>query len=114
VMQKAMLHETRAREHRSHSRFKGSGSREREKERHHVNCMGDESASEDETELCDTEWVGTPTDKPISCSFLKPNAAKKNEVKYTFDVTKCDKLFDIVLCGGVIQLAEGHVIPIVD
>jgi hypothetical protein len=51
VLQKAMLYENCAREHRSHSRFKDN----REKERHHVNCVGDESASEDGTEVCAAE-----------------------------------------------------------
>jgi hypothetical protein len=114
ALQKAMLHENRAREHLSHSRFKDSGSQEREKERHQVNCMGDESTSEDEMEVCAVEWVDMPTDKPISCSFLKHNAAKKDEVKYMFDVTNCDKLFDVLLQGGVIWLAEGHVLPSAD
>jgi hypothetical protein len=36
VLQKATLYENDARVHRSHSRFKDS----REKERHHVNCVG--------------------------------------------------------------------------
>jgi hypothetical protein len=39
-----------------------------------------------------------------------PNVHKE-EVQFTFDVTKCDKLFDVLLRGGVIHLAEGHVMP---
>jgi hypothetical protein len=49
--------------------------------------------------------------KPTSCSFLKPNTSRKDEVKYTFDVSKCDKLFVILVHGGVIRLKEGHTIP---
>jgi hypothetical protein len=26
---------------------------------------------------------------------LKPNGERKDEMKYTFDVSKCDKLFDL-------------------
>jgi hypothetical protein len=32
-------------------------------------------------------------------------------MKYTFDVSKCDKLFDILLQNNIIRLREGHVIP---
>jgi hypothetical protein len=32
-------------------------------------------------------------------------------MKYTFDVSKCDKLFDVLVQGGVIRLKESHVIP---
>jgi hypothetical protein len=35
-------------------------------------------------------------------------------MRYTFDVTKCDRLFDLLLQGGVIRLIEGHVIPNAD
>jgi hypothetical protein len=42
---------------------------------------------------------------------LKPNTGRKEEVKYMFDVSKCDKLFDILVQGGVIRLKVGHTIP---
>jgi hypothetical protein len=32
-------------------------------------------------------------------------------MRYTFDVSKCDRLFDLLLQGGVIRLTKGHVIP---
>jgi hypothetical protein len=31
-------------------------------------------------------------------------------MRYTFDVTKCDHLFDLLLQGGVTRLTVGHVI----
>jgi hypothetical protein len=58
------------------------------------------------------EWVDTP--KPVSCPFLRPNTDRKEEMRYTFDVTKCDKLFDVLVQGGVIRLKEGHIIPAVE
>jgi hypothetical protein len=79
-----------------------------------VNCVGDESASEEEAEVCVVEWVDNPRDKLISCSFLKPSTGKKDEVKYTFDVSKCDRLFDVLVWGGVIRLTKGHVVPSAD
>jgi hypothetical protein len=32
-------------------------------------------------------------------------------VKFTFDITKCDKLFDVLLQNNIICLSEGHNIP---
>jgi hypothetical protein len=57
----------------------------------------DELTSDEDAEICVTEWVDTS--KPISCSFLKPNAEQKDEIKYTFDVSKCDKLFNVLVKG---------------
>jgi hypothetical protein len=41
--------------------------------------------------------VGGPMDKPILCSFLKPNGGRRDEMRYTFNVSKCDCLFDLLL-----------------
>jgi hypothetical protein len=35
-------------------------------------------------------------------------------MKFTFDVTKCDKLFDLQLQNNIIRLKGGHVIPTVE
>jgi hypothetical protein len=35
-------------------------------------------------------------------------------MRYTFDVSKCDCLFDLLLRGGVIRLTKGHIIPSAD
>jgi hypothetical protein len=75
-----------------------------------VHFLEEEANNEQDNEICVAEWVEKPEDKPISCSFLKPNRGRRDEMRYTFDVTKCDRLFDLLLRGGVIQLTEGHVI----
>jgi hypothetical protein len=98
VLQRAIVHENGARDHRSYSRFRDSGSKEREKS--HINCVEEESASDDDVEVCAAKWVDTSRDKPIPCSFLKINPSKKDEIQYTFDVMKYDKLFDIFMKGG--------------
>jgi hypothetical protein len=36
---------------------------------------------------------------------------KRDEIKFIFNVTKCDKLFDILLQNKFIRLSEGHTIP---
>jgi hypothetical protein len=33
---------------------------------------------------------------------LKPNGGRREEMRYTFNVSKCDHLFDLLLRGGVI------------
>jgi hypothetical protein len=76
--------------------------------------MDEEANDEEGNEICVDEWVEKPEDKPISCSFLKLNGERREEMRYTFDMSKCDHLFDLLLRGGVIQLTEGHVMPSVD
>jgi hypothetical protein len=50
----------------------------------------------------------------VSHLFLKCNASRKEEIKYTIEVSKCDKLFDVLVQGGMIKLKEGHIIPTVE
>jgi hypothetical protein len=61
-----------------------------------------EADDEEGNEICVAEWVEKPRDKPISCSFLKPNRGRSEEMRYTCDVSKFDHLFDLLLRGGVI------------
>jgi hypothetical protein len=74
----------------------------KDKEKHHVNFMVEEADDEEGNEVCVAEWVEKSGDKPISCSFLKPNGGRRDEMRYTFDVSKCDHLFDLLLRAGVI------------
>jgi hypothetical protein len=74
----------------------------------------DNMGSDDDAEVCVAEWVDTPKGKPVACSFLKPGPGKKEEMCFTFDVTKCDKLFDVLLQNNIIRLKGGHVIPSAD
>jgi hypothetical protein len=76
-----------------------------------VNWVDEDADSEDDTEVCVAEWVDTARDKPLACSFLKTSPGKKEEVKITIDVSKCDKLFEVLLQNKVIHLSEGHVVP---
>jgi hypothetical protein len=93
-------------------RFRDSANKDKEK--HHVNFMDEEADDEEGNEICIAEWVEKPGDKLISCSFLKTNGGWREEMRYTFDMSKCDRLFDLLLWGGVIRLNEGHVIPSAD
>jgi hypothetical protein len=78
-----------------------------------VHFLEDEHDDEEGNEICVAEWIENPGGKPIY-SFLKPNEGWRDKMRYTFDVSKCDHLFDLLLQGGVIWFTEGHVIPSVD
>jgi hypothetical protein len=75
----------------------------------------DEEADDEEgNEICAAKWVKNPRDKPISCSFLKPNGRWREEMRYTFEVPKCDRLFDLLLQGGLYDSPKdtSHLTPI--
>jgi hypothetical protein len=108
LLQRALPYKNRAKS----SRFRDSANKGKEK--HHINFVDEEADDEEGNEICVAEWVEKPGDKPISCTFLKPNGWQREEMRYTFDVSKCDHLFDLLLQRGVIRLIEGHVIPSAD
>jgi uncharacterized protein YlbG (UPF0298 family) len=93
VLQCAMTHKNHAKEVRTYGRFKETSS----KDKLPVNYVRDESVSDDEDGVCVVEWVDSAKDQPLACSFLKPSPGRKDEMKYTFNVSKCDKLFDVLL-----------------
>jgi hypothetical protein len=85
VMQRAVAQENRGMDDKSYGRFREGGTREKEK--HSVNFVNEDSASDSDGEVCAAEWVDIQKNKLISFSFLKPHIGKKEEMKYTFDVT---------------------------
>jgi hypothetical protein len=52
-------------------------------EEHHVNFVDEKANDEEGNEICVVEWVEIPGDKPIPCSFLKPNGGRREEMRYT-------------------------------
>jgi hypothetical protein len=62
-----------------------------------VHFLEEEADDEEDNEICVVEWVKKPEDKPISCYFLKPIRGWRDEMRYTFDVMKCDCLIDLLL-----------------
>jgi hypothetical protein len=50
------------------------------------------------------EWVKNK--RPISCPF-----GQKEPEKFTFDITKDDRIFELLLQEGQIKLSPNHVIP---
>jgi hypothetical protein len=55
--------------------------------------------SDDEcSDVLTAEFVWTNKDKPSTCESLKPvRKNRQEEIKYTFDVAKCDMIFDELL-----------------
>jgi hypothetical protein len=104
VLQRAVVYENRARDSRSRSQFKEVG---KDRECGVVDTVGEDPSSDDGIEVCVAEWVDTPKDEPITCSFLKLGPGKKDDLKFAFDVSKCDKLFDILLQNNIIKLKGG-------
>jgi hypothetical protein len=96
-----------AKEAKSYGRFRESST----KDKPAINYVDDDTISNEEEEVCVAEWVDIAKDKLFACSFPRPNPGKKDTMKYTFDVSKCDKLFDVLLQNKVIHLSEGHVVP---
>jgi hypothetical protein len=93
-----------------------SWSKETAKTIHHnvhiVEC--DQSSLDDEsTEVYATEMVWPKQAKSLACSSLQPVQKKRQEeVKITFNVGKCDKIFDELLKNGNIKI--NHIVPSVD
>jgi hypothetical protein len=74
LLQHALPYENRAKS----SQFRDSSNKDKEK--HHVNFVDEETDDEEGDEICIAKWVEKPRDKPISCSFLKPNGGWREEM----------------------------------
>jgi hypothetical protein len=79
---------------------------------HIVEC--DQSSSDDEsTEVYTAEMVWPNQAKSSACSSLQPVKKKQQEeVKFTFNVGKCDKIFDELLKNDNIKI--NHTVPSTD
>ena len=64
----------------------------------------DESEEEQKT-VASAEWIQN-SKKPVTCPF-----GKKEPESYGFDITKADKIFDLLLSEGLIMLKLYHKIP---
>jgi hypothetical protein len=79
---------------------------------HIVEC--DQSSSDDESmEVYAAEMVWPKQAKSLACSSLQPvQKNRQEEVKFTFNVGKCDKIFDELLKNGNIKI--NHIVPSAD
>nr|ABB46600.1 retrotransposon protein, putative, unclassified [Oryza sativa Japonica Group] len=96
LTQKVTLHEQRFAEARRNSR----------KVNHVCSYMCGSDDEDDDSEIAAAEWVRSK--KVMPCQWVK-NSGK--EERYDFDITKADKIFDLLLWEMQIQLPAGHTIP---
>jgi hypothetical protein len=86
-----------------------------EKVKCHVHLLNYESDNLDNCseDVYAAEFTWSSKDPPHTCASLKPvNWNWQDETKSTFDVGKCDKIFDELLRIGKIKLS--HAIPSID
>jgi hypothetical protein len=101
-LQKALANENRLKESKS-------SQKNNEKSNRPIYYAFDYSDDEGNNVLT-AEFVWPNKDKPRTCESLK--SARKNrqeEIIYTFNVAKCDRIFDELLKAGKIKI--GHTIP---
>nr|ABA96737.1 retrotransposon protein, putative, unclassified [Oryza sativa Japonica Group] len=96
LAQKVTLHEQRFAEAKKN--FK--------KINHVYPYMYDSDDEDDDFEVAAAEWV--KSEKVIPCQWVKSSG---KEERFDFDITKADKIFDVLLWKKQIQLPAGHLIP---
>jgi hypothetical protein len=109
VLQRAMDCESRAKESRSFPRVS-----DKPRNKCHVNTddYSNESSNDEEANMCIAEWSWGSKSKPFVCSSLKmASKSRQDKICYTFNVAKCDRIFDYLLQEKQIKLPSGHVIP---
>ena len=69
-----------------------------------------DSLDDDSIECYLAEFAWPPTSKNVTCPFLKPiQKNRKDDMKFTFDLAKCDHIFDEFLRNGYIK--SSHPLP---
>ena len=60
-----------------------------------MHMLHGDSSDDENSEVYGAEFVWSSSDKPSTCASLKMIPKfQHDEVKYTFDVSKCDRIFD--------------------
>ena len=73
-----------------------------------IHIDGKSDSNDEKKEVAEFIWPSEA--KPCSCSSLKLISKNRQEqVHFTFDVSKCDRIFDELLKNGNIKCS--HVIP---
>jgi hypothetical protein len=76
-----------------------------------IHLVERDSSDDESTDVYDIELVWPMKAKPSACS-LQLVQKNRQEVKFTFNVSKCDKIFDELVKSGNIKLT--HTIPPMD
>ena len=81
MLQRALAQESRSKD----AKFKSN--------RLSMHVLQGESSDDEDNEVYAAEFVWSSNDKPSTYASLKPIPKNRHdEVKYTFDVTKCDRI----------------------
>jgi hypothetical protein len=72
-----------------------------------------ESSYDESKEVYAAEFTWSSHDKAHTCASLKPaHKSRQEEVKFTFDMAKCDRIFYEFLKLGKIKIS--HTLPLTD
>jgi hypothetical protein len=75
--------------------------------------MVEHSLDDESSEVLTTKFVWPSKAKPLTCDALKLTHKKRQDnIKYTFDVAKCDNIFDELHKGGYNKLS--HTLPLLE
>jgi hypothetical protein len=107
AVQRAWDCERRAKESRS---FTKSGDKPRNECPVNMVEYASESSDDEEADMCLAKWSWVSKSEPFVCSSLKPASKnRQDEIRFTFDVIKCDRIFDCLLQEKQIKLPSNHV-----
>jgi len=103
VLQKALASESRTKAARD-------SQKSNEKPNRPIYVLGCDSICSDNEgkDVYTAEFVWPSNDKPCVCGSLKP-IHKNRQERFTFDVSKCERIFDELYKNGYIKMS--HVIP---
>ena len=76
-----------------------------QKKINYVEYSANDESGEEQGTVASAEWIQN-SKKPVTCPF-----GKKEPESYGFDITKADKIFDLLLSEGLIKLKPYHNIP---
>jgi hypothetical protein len=108
VLQRALDYESRAKESRSFTR-----STDKPRNECPINMVEytSESSGDEKADMCVAEWSWASKSKPFICSSLKlASKSRQDKIRFTFDITKCDRIFYYLLQEKQIKLPSNHVI----
>jgi hypothetical protein len=109
VLHWALDCESRAKESRSFTR---SGDKPRNECPVNMVEYASDSSNDEEVDMCVVKWSWASKSKPFVCSNLKSAyKCRQDEIHFTFDVTKCDRILNYLLQEKLIKLPSNHVVP---
>jgi hypothetical protein len=78
-------------------------------DRPNMHMLDYELLDDENKEVCAAEFTWLHNDKANTWASVKPAHKSRDEMKFTFDVAKCDKIFDESFKSGKIKMS--HTIP---